>query len=201
MKRLRLTFIVLFAFTVAPLLRAQTIADLAKRTEEAKAKKAEQATADGDKGKTDGTDSKDAPKKTFTNTDLVNAVGPTTADAASEPKAAPSELRSADSKDAPKPTISSGEVKDENWWRSHALVLKRQRDADMVTLAAARAHYNSLPDEAKGVLGVPVVDAWMKARAEVSRLEGVVANDIRAVNDFEEDARRASIPPGWLREK
>jgi hypothetical protein len=201
MNRLRLTFIILFALNVAPILRAQTIADLAKRTEEAKAKKAEPAAADGDGKKSDATNSKDAPKRTFTNTDLATAIAPATTDAASDSKAAPSEVKSTDSKDAAKPAVSTDEVKDEHWWRSHALLLKRQRDADMVTLAAARAHYDSLPNQAKGVLGVPVVDAWMKARADVSHLEGVVANDVRAVNDFEEEARRASIPPGWLREK
>ena len=42
---------------------------------------------------------------------------------------------------------------------------------------------------------MPVVDAWMKTRAEIARLKAVVANDVQAVNDFEEEARRAGIAP------
>jgi len=94
-----------------------------------------------------------------------------------------------------------GVLKDEDWWRSNALRLQRQRDADTRALTAAQLHFDALPDQAKGALGVPVVDAWMKARAEISRLTAVVATDVQAVKDFEEEARRAGIAPGWLREK
>lgn len=191
------------AVGTASFVQAQSIADLAKKAEEAKAKKAaEQAPPEGEKK--DDAKAKDAPKKTFTNTDLggSSSSAPPPSDASNsksdvQPKDTTQKPDAKDATAAP----SSGETKDENWWRSHALALKRQRDDDTTALLAARAHFDSLPDQAKGVLGVPIVDAWMKARAEISRLEGVVANDRRAVNDFEEEARRAGIPPGWLREK
>jgi len=98
-------------------------------------------------------------------------------------------------------TVGSADAKNEDWWRSRALPLQRQRDSDMRSLAAAQMHFDSLPDQARGILGVPVVDAWMKARTEIARLTAIVATDRQAVKDFEEDARRAGVPPGWLREK
>lgn len=41
----------------------------------------------------------------------------------------------------------------------------------------------------------------MKAREEITRLTAVVANDQRALSDFEEEARKAGVLPGWIRDK
>ena len=93
------------------------------------------------------------------------------------------------------------DVKDEAWWRSHALVFRRTLADDNTKLAAAQTYYDGLPDQARGIIGTPIVTAWMKAKEEIARLDGVVANDKRALADFEEEARRAGVAPGWLREK
>jgi len=98
-------------------------------------------------------------------------------------------------------TTTATVVKDEAWWRSHALVFRRTLADDITKLAAAQAYYDGLPDEARGIIGTPIVTAWMKAKEEITRLAGIVVNDKRALADFEEEARRAGIAPGWLREK
>jgi hypothetical protein len=38
-----------------------------------------------------------------------------------------------------------------------------------------------------------------KALAELDRLKKAILDDKKAITDFEEDARRAGVPPGWLR--
>jgi hypothetical protein len=132
--------------------------------------------------------------RVHTNNDLVGVSTPAAA-ASSEIKTAPTGAS------GPAAQPATNGVKNEDWWRSHALLLQRQRDADMRRLISARSHFAGLPDYARGILGVPVVDAWMKARADIARLEAVVATDVQAVEDFEEEARRSGIIPGWLREK
>jgi hypothetical protein len=50
-----------------------------------------------------------------------------------------------------------------------------------------------------GTMSHTIADRLLKARAEVNRLIGVIVNDKRAVSDLQEEARRAGVPPGWLR--
>jgi hypothetical protein len=38
-----------------------------------------------------------------------------------------------------------------------------------------------------------------KAASELERLKKQIVDDRKAVADFEEEARRAGVPPGWLR--
>ena len=38
-----------------------------------------------------------------------------------------------------------------------------------------------------------------KAAAELERLKKAIVDGTRAIADFEEEARRAAVPPGWLR--
>ena len=38
-----------------------------------------------------------------------------------------------------------------------------------------------------------------KSIAEVNRLKKAIADDKKAIADLEEEARRAGVPPGWLR--
>jgi len=38
-----------------------------------------------------------------------------------------------------------------------------------------------------------------KAIDELNRLKQAIVNDKKAISDLEEEARRAGVPPGWLR--
>ena len=165
-------------------LHAQSLGAVAKKAGQAKAKQ-EQA-ADGKKA--------DAPQtKVYTNKDLAD-VPPSTA-----PVAAPEPGGSKTTTTTTSGTATTSP--DEQMWRARARELRRALTDDQTKLAAAKAHLDSLPDTAKGAAGAPIVDAWMKARAEISRLTATVDNDQRAVSELEDDARRAGVPPGWLRDK
>lgn len=89
----------------------------------------------------------------------------------------------------------------ETWWRAQARELRSAVQATTDKLVAAMRYYNSLPSTAQGILGVPVVQAWHNAEAEIARLKAQLSIDRRALETFEEDARKADVFPGWLREK
>ena len=161
----------LAVLSLAAPLQAQSLAGVAKKAEQERAKAKE--------------------GKVYTNKDLADTPPATTAPLPSD--AGPVSSSS-------KPT-SGGETKDEEWWRSRALALRRTLADDQTKLAAAKGHYDSLPDTVKGAVGRPVIEASIKAKEEITRLTAIVANDQRAITEFEQEARRAGVLPGWLREK
>lgn len=173
---------------VAAALQAQSLAGAAKKAEEESTKTKQEQSVD-DKKKSDK-----PPTKVYTNKDLVDVPPAAAAPSPSETGAASSNSKTTSVE--PTPT-----TKDESWWRSRAVTLRRTLADDQTKLAAAKAHYDALPDQAKGPLGAPVVEAWMKAKEAITRLTATVVNDQRALADFEEEARRAGVLPGWIRER
>ena len=189
--------ILLAAAVVAPLtvsLQAQSLADAARKAEEQRVK------AEQEQAKTADTKDSDKPAatKVYTNKDLQNVPATAVVPAPPETVAKEPVVGGTDLKTRVEGTTT---VKDEDWWRSRALALRRTLADNQTKLVAAQVYYDGLPDRARGVLGAPVVEAWMKAKEEISRLSAVVVNDKRALADFEEEARRAGVPPGWLRER
>jgi len=173
---------------VAAALQGQSLAGVAKKAEEESTKAKQEQSADGKK-------LADKPStKVYTNKDLADVPPAPAASSRSETGAASSNSKTTSAE--PTPT-----TKDESWWRSRAVTLRRTLADDQTKLAAAKAHYDALPDQAKGPLGAPVVEAWMKAKEEITRLTATVVNDQRALADFEEEARRAGVLPGWIRER
>ena len=173
-----------FALCMAAAPHAQSLAGAAKKAEAASAK-AKQA---------ESTTSSQPATKVYTNKDLPD-VPPSSVTPASATTTTTTTKTTGTPKSEPSTTG------DEASWRSRARELRKTLADDQTKLAAAKAHFDSLPDQAKGPLGTPVVEAWMKAREEISRLTAAVANDQRAISELEDEARRAGVPPGWLRDK
>jgi hypothetical protein len=173
-------------FVLTGALHAQSLADVAKQTEERAKAKQEQTKSDDTTTTT----------KVYTNKDLRDHPG-----SFEIPVPVETESPKASGTIAEEIVTAPTATKDEDWWRSRALALRRTLADDTTKLVAAQKHYDSLPDQARGILGTPIVEAWMKAKEEISRLTGIVANDRRALADFEEEARRGNILPGWLRAK
>jgi hypothetical protein len=176
----RILLAMTFTVCMAAAPHGQALAGAAKKAEEASAKAKQ----------TENKKAEQPATKVYTNKDL--------------PDVPPSSVTPASTTT----TTTAGAVKsgasistDEASWRSRARELRRTLADDQTKLVAAKAHFESLPEEAKGPLGTPVVEAWMKAREEISRLTAVVANDQRAISEFEDEGRRAGVPPGWLRDK
>jgi hypothetical protein len=171
---------------VAPA-RAQSLADVAKKEE--------------DRRKT-----VPAPSKVYTNKDLApTPAGSPPPPAASAAPSSPDSAKSApeDGKTAAKDVAEKGPVKDQAYWaaRLKALQDKLARDQDYAD--AMQTRINSLTtdfvnrdDPAQRAV---IETNRQKSLAELARLTKSVQDTKKALADFFEEARRAGVPPGWLR--
>lgn len=98
---------------------------------------------------------------------------------------------------------SKAPVKDQAYWSARMQALRTQLDRDQVYAAAMQTRINSLSadfvnrdDPAQR--GVIERDR-QRAVGELDRLTKAIADGIKAIADLEEEARRAAVPPGWLR--
>jgi hypothetical protein len=166
--------------------RAQSLADVAKK-EEARRKTIPEAA------------------KVYTNKDLnAQPSGPPPpADAKAGDAAKDTGAKDAkDSKDAAD-VKDKQSVKDKPYWSGRMKKLQEQVDRDEGYVLAVQTRVNSLTadfvnrdDPAQRVL---IERDRQKSIAELSRLTKAIADGKKSIADLEEEARRAGVPPGWLR--
>lgn len=165
------------------------------------------------------------PGKVYTNKDLKPVpqpapTAPAVATKADEPKADDSkaaDAKAADSKTDDKAAAKSSEkpaddkgtpgkaepAKDQAYWSGRLKALQEQLARDEQYLAAMQSRINGLTTDfinrddpaQKRVLE----QDRLKAIAELDRLKQTVPKDKKAIDDLHEEARRAGVPPGWLR--
>jgi hypothetical protein len=162
-------------------LRAQTLADVAKKEQERR---------------------KAVPKpaKVYTNKDLSAlpaGSAPPPSVAASAAPDAPKADKATPDKDV------SGTAKDQAYWFGRMKAIQDKLDRDQTFAEALKTRVNSLtadfvnrddPAQRRQI----ELDR-QKAVAEIARLQADIVNGKKAVADLEEEARRAGVPPGWLR--
>jgi hypothetical protein len=132
--------------------------------------------------------------------DLVRPSAPAAATTAA-PTAPPATTGST----APSPSPSVSTERDEKWW-------KNEMRTAQVRLQNSVARWEASVDQMKMAQrqmeiltkGPPVTfaaaqDAFNRATAEANRYKAESENDRAAVDRIREDARRAGVPPGWLR--
>jgi hypothetical protein len=173
------------------LARGQSLSDLAKKEEERrKAVK--------------------APTKVYTNDDLKKyptsppagapAEGqPATAPGAPPPVPAPTDQPPADaSKAAPQ-----DELKDEAYWKDLLGAARTKLERDESYLEALQTRINSLTNDFYArddpAQRAALWSQRTKALDEMERLKKDVVADKAAIAKIQDDARRAGVPPGWLR--
>ena len=166
-------------------LAGQTLADVAKKEEERR--KNVKSTG-----------------KTYTNKDL-GSLPPGTPPApppAQAPGAAATDASAAKDKDAEKPGEKEP-VKDQAYWSGRMKELQTQVQRDQTYVDALQTRVNSLATDfvnrddpaQRGVLA----SERQKALGELDRLKKQIEAGKKAIADLEEEARRANVPPGWLR--
>jgi len=167
-------------------LAAQSLGDVAKKAEEErKVKQASKAYTD-----------KDLKDK-----DLKSAPGPVTLTTATS---APVDQREGDRADEYRKIAK----KDEAYWKERMRNAQSALDSDRTFLAAAIVREKELAKRLDrgagdvirdGRLRARVDSEWEAAVTEVSRLTATVETDRLAIAALEDEARRANVPPGWLR--
>src|SRR5262245_28831217 len=189
MTRVAVVFIAC-ALTVPAVVGAQSLAEVA-RQEEARRKAVKE------------------PGKVYTNGDLrpdisktqVPASAPAAGDKAS---AADGAKPSADGKEASADKTKDGEpVKDQAYWSgrigSARSALERSKifaEALQSRLNALTADFVNRDDPAQRS---QIELERQKATSELARVTKEIAEHTKAIADIEEEARKAGVPPGWLR--
>ena len=131
------------------------------------------------------------------------------ADAAAKPASGDAAAKDGASKDATakdttsKDEKSKTEVKDQQYWSSRLKSLREQVERDQAYADAMQSRINALTtdfvnrdDPAQRTV---IANDRQKSVAELDRLKKSVVEGKKAIVDFEEEARRAGVPPGWLR--
>ncbi len=161
----------------------QTLADVAKKEEERR-KTAKPA------------------DKTYTNKDLGTLPPGTPSPTPAKPAAS----TDAAAKETGKPAEQEKEkepVKDQAYWAGRMKELQTQLQRDQTYVDALQTRVNSLAtdfvnrdDPAQRAV---LAKERQKALGELDRLKKQIEATNKAIADLEEEARRANVPPGWLR--
>jgi hypothetical protein len=138
--------------------------------------------------------------KTYTNKDLRAAPPSSTPPpptATATPAPASSTATSEPS--AAKPS----DTKDQAYWAGRMKQLVTQLDRDKTYADAMQSRVNALTTDfvnRDDPAQRSVIEAdRQKAVAELDRLKNSIADTQKAITQLEEEARRANVPPGWLR--
>ena len=201
----RTKVILLLIMTVIGLsvrLRAQSLADVAKKEEERRK-------------------ARPAPAKIYTNKDLTappagTSPAPSGATATQSPADATKSATDADkdAKDTDKATKDTdkaakdpdgkgSEPKGQAYWAGRRKALQEKLDRDQTFFEALQTRINSLStdfanrdDPAQRAV---LERERIKAVADLARLQQEIITGKKALADLEEEARRAGVPAGWLR--
>jgi hypothetical protein len=180
---LALVMLVAFAGTV----RAQSLADVARQEEERRKASPQ-------------------PTKVYTNKDLVEVPGGTPP----PPPASPSDTAAATDPSSTSGGGDSGKndddkstARDKAYWTKRLKALQDKLDNDTAFASALQSQINGLttdfvnrddPSQRAVIEG-----QRNKALSELNRLKAAIPLDNKAIADLLEEARRAGVPPGWLR--
>ena len=185
-----LAFVSLFA-AAAPVVSAQSLADVAKKEEERR-KEIKQ------------------PTKVITNKDLAPAPAgstPAPADGAAAPAAASGAAAkdakgAKDSKDE-KDAKANEPAKDKAYWAGRVKGLQDTLDRDQTYADALQSRINALTTDfvnrADPAQRAVIERDRQRSLAELAKLKEQIQKDKKALADLDEEARRAGVPPGWLR--
>ena len=191
----RLSFVVALVLIVASAVAAsaQSLADVA-RAEQARRKEQPKTSKvyTNDSVKTDS-----APRTpSVLPADGTNSTAPTGAVA---PAAASA---SADPADSSK-SDASGELKDQAYWKDRMTSARDQLERSKTLADALQSRINALTldfvnrdDPAQQSV---IAQNRVKAVAELERVQREVVSQTKAIAAIEEEARKAGVPPGWLR--
>jgi hypothetical protein len=185
------TFAIALSLAAAAPLAAQSLAEVA-RQEEARRKEIRQ------------------PAKVYTNKDLATVPPPSAP--ATAPAPAPGEKpappAAADTKDAANEPLQADTkdkdtVKNQKYWSGRMRDLQAQVDRDLILAEALQSRINALTTDFSA-LDDPAQRAAVgrnrqKAIDELDRMKLTIQRTRKAIADLEEEARRAAVPPGWLR--
>jgi hypothetical protein len=144
------------------------------------------------------------PAKVYTNKDLNTPRGsveePVAGQPQQQPGAASAPPTAAAAAESPKP---DGPLKDQKYWSGRKKEIDAKIERDRVLADAMQSRINGLTadfaarsDPAQRAV---IERDRQRAVAELAGLQKSIKDDQKAVTDLDEEARKAGVPPGWLR--
>ena len=175
--------------TLAPLAHAQSLADVAKKTEEENSKKAE-----GSKS------------KVYTNKELTpdtRSSGEARTESA-ETKTTATDTKTASAKEDKTEGKSKDTKKDEAYWRGRVTPIHRRIAEKVAKVATLDRRIRELTDDLSGIGPLNARRGGVESErqrliTEVDSLHASIEADKAEVETIEEEGRRAGALPGWFR--
>jgi hypothetical protein len=145
------------------------------------------------------------PAKVYTNKDLNPPPASSVAPAEPEkPAAAPAPAAPApDDKKKDAAAKDDAPAKDQKYWSERKKQLDTKLERDKVLADAMQSRINGLTTDfaarSDPAQRAQIERERQRAVAELDSLQKAIKADQKALADFDEEARKASVPPGWLR--
>jgi hypothetical protein len=93
--------------------------------------------------------------------------------------------------------------KDEAWWRARVSQAREAQRRAEAFAEALQSRINALSTDVVNrddpYQRARISDDRLKAIAELQRVTSEIAQSKKEIADIEEEARKANVPPGWLR--
>jgi hypothetical protein len=147
-----------------------------------------------------------APKKVYTNDTLRGVDGgepPPPPSPPTPPPASSAGAKPAATTTKPESPAAPDQAKDEKYWRDRMTGLRTELKRNQSFYDALQSQINGLYTEfvnmADPVQRTVIEQKRLAAIAEQDRLKAEIARLTKAIADIEDEARRASVPAGWLR--
>jgi hypothetical protein len=193
----------LLVLSGVPRLAAQSLADVARKEEGRRQaiKQPSKVLTNKDLGSVPAADSAPPPKTSSANASAV----PGQAHAGqAQPGQAQAGQGQAEATGDKAPAKTGAEpVKDQAYWAGRQKALTAQLDQDQALADALQSRVDALTTDFVNrdnpVQRAGIERDRQKALVESVRLKAAIQQDKKALADLQEEARRAGIPPGWLR--
>ena len=200
---------VAIALLVAPgLVAGQSLAAVAKK-EEARRKQVKQSSRVYTNKDVGPAEPRATPPATAPSSDAETATAPAGPGAGAGPSTAPSPGPAADAGEAgaagaaEAPAEGEEREQDEQQWRARITEARAALERNQMFAEALQSRINSLwmdftaRDDPAQRAAIDV--ERKKAIAQLDRVKSEIVSQTKAIADIEEEARRAGVPPGWLR--
>jgi hypothetical protein len=146
--------------------------------------------------------------KTYTNDDL-NKLPPAPGEGAAKPAPTPAADAGKPGEASkpmalkPDPAVPSEPPKDEKYWHDRITAVREDIRRNEAFKSALQTQINALSADFAGrddpAQRAKIADDRQKALAEMARLTLDIDKANKTIADIEEEARKAGVPPGWLR--
>jgi hypothetical protein len=150
-----------------------------------------------------------APAKVLTNDDLkkYNPSTPPPATISPTPTPAAGEKAGAPAQDGTPPAAGQKPAaepeKDEAWWRNRITEVRVALERNKLLVDSLQTRANALVNDFEArddpAQRMMLAQERTKTLAELQRVKDEIAAATGQIADIEEEARRAGVPPGWLR--